>query len=248
MIVYMFHAIGDVCEDDWADPHYSYSEEKFERFIKASQPVFSLKEIRCSSTKKATVITFDDGHISNYKAAKLMHDNGYGFADFFINPDKVGQPFYMNWEQIVELSEMGMSVQSHGLDHSYFTDCDGQELKRQLKQSKLIIEKHTHQPVSILAPPGGRYDLRTSKLAIGLGYQCIANSHPGKVRNTSQYLIPRLAVLKGYSVSTLTSAQNWFSPLIVKLKIKYALLKIIKLVLGNQSYDHIRGRLMGGEL
>ncbi len=245
MLVYMFHAIGELHEDDWADPHYSFSVEKFKAFLADVKTVVSLKLAIEHNIKEAVVVTFDDGHISNYNAAKYMYENQYGTADFFINPDLVGNQYYMNWQQIRELSSWGMSIQSHGLDHQYLSDCDDQELIRQLKESKRLIEKNINETVSILAPPGGRFDRRSSKLAFKLGYQCIANSIPGRVSNISCYHLPRLAVLKHYSVQDLISVQQLFSLLMIKLKLKYAILKVVKTLLGNHYYDKVRFRLVG---
>jgi len=245
MIAYMFHAIGELESDDWADPHYSYSTDKFKEFLNSVKSIVSLQFAIEHKLKEAVVVTFDDGHISNYYAAKYIHYKGIGSADFFINPDLVGKPYYMNWQQISELCGWGMSIQSHGLDHQYFPDCDDQELMRQLKESKRLIEENINQSISILAPPGGRFDKRTSKLASELGYRCIANSKPGWVSDVSRYHVPRLAVLKNYSVQDLVSAQKPVSLLVIKLKVKYAILKVVKMLLGNRNYDKARFRLLG---
>jgi len=245
MIAYMFHAIGELDNKDWADPHYSFSKDKFEEFLGSVGPVVSLKLAIENKLKRASIVTFDDGHISNYIAGKFMYENGYGTADFFINPDLVGSAHYMSWQQISELCEWGMSIQSHGLDHQYLSDCSNQELKRQLRESKRIIEEKIGQAVTILAPPGGRFDKNTSKIAFEMGYQYIANSQPGRVGRAFKYHIPRLAVLKNYSADDLVSALKPFSPLIMKLKAKYLVLKIVKALLGNRTYDNVRSKLMG---
>jgi peptidoglycan/xylan/chitin deacetylase (PgdA/CDA1 family) len=241
----MFHAIGELSDGDWADPHYSFSDEKFKDFLKQTKKVVSLKNTIKNKINDSVVVTFDDGHISNYFAAKYMFENNYGSADFFINPERVGDEFYMTWQHINELCCWGMSIQSHGLDHQYLSDCDDSELDRQLRDSKNIIEQHTNQPVTILAPPGGRFDKRTSQLAADLGYQCIANSQPGKVRNIDSYHFSRFAVLTGYSVNDLLSAQKKINIITLKLQMKYVVLKIIKTLLGNARYDKIRIKLIG---
>ncbi len=246
MIAYMFHAIGELEGDDWADPHYSYSDDNFRKFLKAVKSVVSLQYAIENKLKNAVVLTFDDGHISNYYAAKYIHENEFGTADFFINPDYIGNPYYMSWHQVIELVSWGMSIQSHGLDHQYLSDCDDQELMRQLKESKQVIEESINQVITILAPPGGRFDKRVSKLASELGYKCIANSKPGWVSDVSSYHVPRLAVLKNYSVQDLISSQKLSSSLVLKLKVKYVSLKIVKMLLGNRNYDNVRFRLLGG--
>ncbi|MEY8252920.1 MAG: polysaccharide deacetylase family protein, partial [Colwellia sp.] len=242
-----FHAIGSSQDGDWADPHYSFKKKCFNEFLSKSGGVTSLYGAINGESDNDIIVTFDDGHISNYFAAKYMHDNNYGNADFFISPEKVGQPHYMNWQQIKHLSDLGMSIQSHGLDHRYLSDCSDDELQRQLVESKRIIESYTGKAVTILAPPGGRYDNSTIKMAKLAGYQCIANSEPGKIVDLGAYCLPRIAVLNNLSVELLLSVTSNLSSLIIKQKIKYTILALIKALLGNTRYEKVRWKILGSE-
>ena len=242
---FMFHAIGDLVDGDWADVHYSYTFEKFQQFLKRVGRVDSLENLLAGSSDSEVYLTFDDGHISNYQAAKYLYENRLGRADFFVNPDLVGRAFYMSWEQLRELSEMGMSIQSHGLDHCYLSDCDDVELHRQLLESKRIIEKNIEQTVTILAPPGGRFDQRVEKIAKQVGYKMIANSVPGHVSSKPSYLCPRVAVMREHSVDTLLGYRSRFSRAMIQQKVKYWGLKLVKMILGNQRYEKLRWQLLG---
>lgn len=244
-IIYMFHAIGEVLPDDWADAHYSYSKEQFEDFLSKVGKVSSIKDRLLNHNSTSVILTFDDGHISNFKAAEYLYENNIGTADFFINPLLVGNEYYMSWAQIKELHKMGMSIQSHGLDHQYLSDCSDEELYKQLLESKKQIEAHIDESVAILAPPGGRFDSRTVKIAKSIGYSCIANSIPGHVNGFSQFLLPRVAVLKQHSVDDLISMHSKFSSIIFKQKIKYRILRILKLILGNSRYEKFRTSILG---
>lgn len=243
--IYMFHAIGDVSDLDWADPHYSYSLDKFNEFLDRVKSVSSISEQLKGGKYCNTILTFDDGHISNYQAAKYLYENKIGSADFFINPELVGSDYYMSWDQIRELHSMGMSIQSHGLDHQYLSDCDDQELHRQLLESKIIIEKQLSSKVTILAPPGGRYDSRTVKLAKRVGYKCIANSEPGTIKSLKYFLVPRASVTHNYSVDDLIQLSSPWSVMVLKQKLKYGVLKLAKRLLGNSRYEKIRFKILG---
>lgn len=244
--ILMFHAIGELAEDDWADPHYGYCEEKFKRLVSSLGSVQSLKDAINNQDFNTAIITFDDGHISNYSAAEYLHRNQLGSADFFINPEKVGGPYYMNWDQIMELHSWGMSIQSHGLDHQYLSDCDDVELHRQLLLSKNMIEDKIDSKVTILAPPGGRFDKRTITLSKSNGYICIANSVPGKVHELGQFLYPRISVLSHFSVEELLNLQNKRNLKIFIKVIKYKVLKFAKVILGNARYERLRIQILGG--
>lgn len=243
--IYMFHSIGDIDEADWADAHYSYSTEQYLDFLNKVGSVTSLKDSIADKSRAKVILTFDDGHISNYEAAKILFKGNYGTADFFINPEKVGSPYYMSWEQLAELVEWGMSIQSHGLDHSYLSDCSDQELQRQLEESKKILEAKLDIKVTILAPPGGRFDGRAIQYAKKLGYNVIANSIPGHMANVSAFTQPRMAVLKHYTVVQLLNLQAKFKWITVKQIIKYKLLRLPKIILGNKRYELLRERILG---
>lgn len=244
-VIYMFHAIGEITDDDWADTHYSFSKDKFKEFLSKAKYIMSIEKLISEKRTNGSVVTFDDGHISNYWAGKYIAKKGYGNANFFINPAKVGQNYYMNWLQIRELSDLGMSIQSHGLDHSYFSDLDNKEIIFQLKESKRLIEENTNKQVTIVAPPGGRYDERTIKAALSLDYEVMTVSKPGRVKNTSKFLQPRIAVMKNSSVDQLLSSQNLINPRVMFKKLKYSGLKTSKSMVGNERYEKIRWFLLG---
>jgi len=244
--IFMFHAIGSITLDDWADSHYGYCEDKFHNFLVSIGKVQSLRDAIDSGNSNTAIVTFDDGHVSNYYAAKYIHDNNFGSADFFINPEKVGLPFYMNWDQIKELNSWGMSIQSHGLDHQYLTDCDDVELHRQILLSKNIIEENIDNKVSILAPPGGRFDKRTISICKNNGYTCIANSIPGKATNLKTFLFPRISVLSHHSADELLALQNQGKYKILIKIVKYKILLMAKNILGNTVYDKLRHQVLGG--
>jgi peptidoglycan/xylan/chitin deacetylase (PgdA/CDA1 family) len=241
----MFHAIGELEAKDWADLHYSFDQEKFIDFLARVNIVMSLDQLMAGKHNQGCVMTFDDGHISNYWAGRYIAENGYGSADFFINPAKVGQAYYMSWEQIQELSDMGMSIQSHGLDHSFLSDLNDDELIHQLAESKRIIEEKVNQPVTILAPPGGRYDERTIKQAKRLGYLAMPISKPGRVNDLTAFLQPRVAVMHKSSVSELLANKDRLNLKILLQQLKYTILRISKTVVGNERYERIRWFILG---
>lgn len=244
-VIYMFHAIGELAANDWADPHYSYSQEKFIEFLETTGSILSVEELSSENRTSGHFVTFDDGHISNYWAGKYIAENGYGRADFFINPAKVGQDYYMNWQQIKELSDLGMSIQSHGLDHQYLSDLNNQDLIHQLKESKRLIEEQLNKRVTILAPPGGRYDSRTIKEAKILGYIKMTTSKPGKIRKLSKFTQPRISVMRDNSVKQLLSSEKAINIRNFSQGAKYSMLKMIKTVAGNERYEKIRWFILG---
>jgi peptidoglycan/xylan/chitin deacetylase (PgdA/CDA1 family) len=189
------------------------------------------------------ILTFDDGHASNYRVGLWLAERRCS-ADFFINPAHIGKAHYMTWSQLRELKQYGHSIQSHGLDHRFLSECDTLELQQQLHDSKQRIEQEISATVTLLAPPGGRYDHRCITLARAAGYRAIACSAPGKWHSFDQYLIPRIAVMNHLVPVSLLHIQQGNSPLLRKMKTKYLLTGFAKKMLGDSRYDRLRNRLM----
>lgn len=244
-IVYMFHAIGSDNELLGSDPHYSFSLDKFEQFIRQCGGCGSLKDSISGGADK-NIITFDDGHISNFKAAQIIKDTNGGTADFFINPNTVSTQNFLSWSQLQEMNGMGMSIQSHSLDHLYLSDMTMDEQRRQLEVSKKTIEDKLGLEVTILAPPGGRFNKDTIQLCHELGYKHLSVSEPGKW--SSSYISKRVAVYQNTDVEELLGCNKILSPYLISQILKYRITGIAKSVFGNRSYDLIRSKILGGSL
>jgi peptidoglycan/xylan/chitin deacetylase (PgdA/CDA1 family) len=65
------------------------------------------------------MITFDDGYKDNYiNALPLLKK--YNFrADFSVITGVIGAPAYMNWSDLVDLKNSGMTISSHTVNHCY---------------------------------------------------------------------------------------------------------------------------------
>ncbi len=241
--VLMFHAVGELTPDDWADRPYACTQSNFEQMVKRTGGFDSIEHSLEQPPLSRPILTFDDGHISNYRTGLWLSEHQCR-ADFFINPAHIGSAYYMNWSQIRELKNAGHSIQSHGLDHRFLSECDDIELHRQLHESKHRIEAEIDARVSLLAPPGGRYDSRCVTTARAIGYRAIACSAPGKWRSLDDFLIPRVPVMHTMSVEALLQVMQENSPLLRKLKTKYFITGCAKKLLGDSRYDRLRNRIM----
>ena len=95
--------------------------------------------------EKPILITFDDGYEDNFRNAyPILKEHGMQ-ATIFLITDFVGQfDNYLNWSEIVEMSEYGIYFGSHTLDHEELTPpMPPEEIYRQLYNSKLVIEWRT---------------------------------------------------------------------------------------------------------
>ncbi|WP_444995807.1 polysaccharide deacetylase family protein [Aliikangiella sp. IMCC44359] len=250
--VFMYHALYH--EESLlagADKVYAISYKTFDGHIRfcelEKRKICSLADLYAKSfiqTSPVCVFTFDDGHISNYEAMLKLIEKGYS-ADLFVNSAFINTENYMTDSQLKEVSDAGISVQSHGHEHPYFSDLSDDEVYYQLNESKKVIEGITGKTVNIFAPPGGRINPNVIQIAKKLGYICIANSKPGVIKNNpDQFNIPRLPIQQHTSEQTI---KDWLKPKaegVLGLQCKYNITKIAKTVLGNKRYEALRSKVL----
>jgi len=153
---------------------------------------------RESLPKNAVVITIDDGWRSTYtEAFPELQKRKFPFT-VFIYPNIIGKTTNaLSWAQIREMAEAGVDIQSHSLTHPYLTrrkhssmddDRYAAWLRRELTESKRILEKKTGQTVEFLAYPYGDYDDRVARIASKAGYRAALTCDFGRVRRGSDPL------------------------------------------------------------
>lgn len=190
---------------------------------------------------KAVVITFDDGNESNFTLA-LPIIQKYGFkAEFFITTDWIGNPHYMNVQQLKVLHESGMGLGSHGLTHKFLDDMNSSEIEKELHDSMNVLTGITEAKVVSFSAPGGRIRRKVTDIAKNIGYQVVCTSHPGVLKqNSSFFSIPRLAVKADTELEKFKSMIFADNIYIAKLVRRNGLLFYTKRVLGNNVYEKIR--------
>ena len=183
-VALMYHAVGDDAGPG-ADPHYTVTHAGVPRADGAVRAPARRRHQRpeLAGGPPGAIITFDDGHESNHRLAFPALRAAGMSADFFVNPAQVGTPGFASWSALREMAEGGMSIQSHGLDHRhYLTELSPVQLRDELKRARQEIEDHVGQPVTLLAPPGGRCPPRLADVAQEVGYSHVFSSRPGLIR------------------------------------------------------------------
>lgn len=138
----------------------------------------------------STLITFDDGHLSNFDPVQEILGK-YGLKGiFFVTTGLIGnQRGFMGWEHVRKLSETGHSVQAHGHTHKFLNSLGDAELASELETPARLIKEHTGAAPSMMSCPGGRYDARVLAAAAKAGYSQVFTSKPGPV--PGRYIVKR---------------------------------------------------------
>jgi len=119
---------------------------------------------------RAVALTFDDGYEDAFTTALPVLQR-YGFtATFYIISGLVGQPGYMNWEQLGVLRDSGMEIGAHTIDHYDLTSLDPGESERQIAQSRTDLEHGLGISIVSFCYPTGLYNGSIEEQTRAAGY------------------------------------------------------------------------------
>ena len=100
----------------------------------------------------------------------------------------------MDWQQVKEASEAGMTIGSHTVNHLKLSTLEPEQIREQLQTSKKAIEKYTGKPCRYLSYPNGDFDERVARIAGECGYHAAVTteSHLNEVGD-DLYRLSRLS-------------------------------------------------------
>lgn len=199
------------------DPRMEISRETFRQHLRYLQltgynviPLRHLYEYvvgkRASIPANAIVITIDDGWRSAYTEAFPELQRLKMPFTLFIYPNIIGQTNHaLTWKQVKQMSDAGVDIQSHSLNHPFLTQRRHAELdekayatwlEREMAESRRILEKQTGKKVSFIAYPYGDYDGKVTKAAAAAGYEAALTCDYGRVKKGSDPLRMRRVIIE----------------------------------------------------
>lgn len=158
---------------------------------------------------KAVAITFDDGYISIYDTAfPMLQEYGYPFT-LFLSTDPINnnQANYMSWDQVKTMSDAGVTIANHMVEHPYMLERRAGEdeqswisrMRAELLEAEQTIAEHTGQSHRLLAYPYGEYDERLKAMVAEEGFTGLAQNS-GAVGYYSDFLaLPRYPLASIYA-------------------------------------------------
>ncbi len=117
-------------------------------------------------------LTFDDGRMSNYRAARLLADHGVS-ATFYIPSGLVGGgPGTMTWTQIAEVAREGHDIGGHTRDHVDLTDpkTTYSYKLQEVCADRQQLERHGFRPSSF-AYPYATFNATAEQIVEKCGYR-----------------------------------------------------------------------------
>lgn len=146
---------------------------------------------------RVVVITFDDGWVDNFEHAFPIL-NAFGLiATFFVITGKIGSKGYMSWEQLLELKNHGMRIESHTHDHIPLEFLSKAEIQRQLSNSRTFLEDKLNDNAWHISFPHGSYNKLVLDTAKEMEFRTCGTSNFGYVSESSDpYEMPRILIRK----------------------------------------------------
>ena len=140
---------------------------------------------------------------------QLPHDHGH--------PKEPNQ--LLSWDNVRQLCKTGVAIGSHGLFHSRLSRISNNELRKEVEDSKALLERETGQPVTVFSYPYGRrgdYDRRAMAAAKEAGYQAAVTAVYGWNTNMNRrFEMKRIGIESSDTLFTFRAKLNGALDLLV---------------------------------
>ncbi len=221
--ILMYHHIRDsVLPTENSAYFYSVKPQKLEQqlaFLKENNyQVLSLGDLyeslesRSPLPPKSVVITFDDGYRDFYtNAFPIVKKFNFRVVSFFVaGYTRMGD--YMNWQMLHELHKSGLvDIESHSISHPLLTRLNNADQRREIFESRKILEDNLGKKVYYFAYPYGDYNQEVVNIVKEAGYRLAFSAFAGTTLHSSRELIlPRILIsgfdtLETFKTKLLTS-------------------------------------------
>ena len=198
--VLMYHSVD--LTNSTSHDIYSISKDKFTRHVEhlANQHDRQISRVvsLASPEPNGVSITFDDGYSDTLTvAAELLCSHALPFSVFVTAQNIIsGESKYLSKSQLTDLCQMpNVTIGSHGYSHLHLSDLSNDDIRRELRQSKQMLEDLTGKIVDTMSYPHGSYNADVLKVAVEIGYKFAATSNWGVYKVGSDQLeIPRIDI------------------------------------------------------
>jgi peptidoglycan/xylan/chitin deacetylase (PgdA/CDA1 family) len=123
--------------------------------------------------------------------------------------------------EIADLANMPqVTIGSHSVNHALMPNCDEEELRKEIHDSKRDLEQWTGRPVRVFSYPNGDFDERTARVLAAAGYSLAFTAEDRALTLADDpYYIPRSSIMDDGSLSeNICHAFGLWSPITKAVK------------------------------
>ena len=156
--------------------------------------------------RKTVLVTFDDGHASNYQAAKVMKERNQTGVFYVLQEETLNNADFLTEENIKEIADMGHIIGVHGKNHDWWTCKDLDLLVTEISDVSRWIESITGRQVITCSAPGGKVNGRIAQMILRRvdGMRYVRNSVPWWNKN-----LPDSGIINATAVLNSTSIEDF---------------------------------------
>jgi len=202
--------------------------------------------------QKPLLISFDDGWASNYSLAfpqltrMKMKWSVFVVVELQAHVFSEGEDIdrRLSDEEIVELSDAGVSIQSHGMTHQPFTEIPNEDIAWEAIESKKQLEGLVQKPVEWFCAPYGLSNRRVEGIIKKAGYRGYAPGPIGASRlMDSPFKLRRIGPPPHFSAEQLMErlSPRWLRQAAIRGNIQ----RRIRLILGFERSKKLRAFMRG---
>lgn len=249
-LILMYHDLGLQNSNDQGHSPYILDPKVFDSQMseikKTGHHVLTLSEwVTCKPTQRSIVLTFDDGHVSNYEWALPILMKYQLKATFFVTAGDVGKSTTLTWTQMREMQARGMEIGSHTLTHRPPSLLSDEELRYELEESRKVLEYGLGTSVDTISSPTGFFNPRMVSIAREVGYRALCFGRIGIVNgNDDPLALKRISIKASTSTAQFRDLIHFNSNRIWRLRANQWVRDCGKKVLSPSRYLKVRRIIM----
>jgi peptidoglycan/xylan/chitin deacetylase (PgdA/CDA1 family) len=198
-----------------------------------------------TASQAVWMLTFDDGAASALEAAEQLARRSWP-GHFFIATDLVGEPGFLDWDDVCRLARAGHVIGSHSCSHPHrMADCSWEQLVHEWSGSAGVLAEALGRPVSTASVPGGLYSARVGRAAAAAGFTTLFTSLPSQRPGWIDgcLLIGRYAIRRDTPAGEAAAAAAGRTVPWARQRAAWELRRAAKQIAGHR-YEAVRRRLL----